>query len=383
MLFKQSIGKFALSAAIVWFNAAAFMGLRTFYYNRKHKSFRDCRLLHIYCRLMGVLFFVLYPISIVVYMEDFKDQKLGVTDYARISTYIGSWLLNTAIIYNQPKSSCAIYNRAKVLYESVMSNEHAAADNANFNNVNCVTKCLLKTAMLAVGFLIVNIQKFAFRMESKLDPFGWILLTYLFLPNFITTITSHEFYVAATFCLFIVTRNNEQVEAIDGSVSSCQAQRLKISSRNYVELHELFRQFNGVYAKYILCILGFCFFNVVYEVSKCICLSLSRLFLAPCFSSTLFSSTFQWQSRWRFQLIRFLRVSQSPKRCCTFPKSTQQSTFTINCTTRPKSVQRFSIGYQMVNRPGTWKSIRFSCFTDNSQCLFAACFTSTTHFSIP
>lgn len=257
-------------------------GLTTFYYCRRHKSFVDSKVLSRYCKFMGLLFFVLYPTAVLTLLVEFENELNGVTDMARNSVYVGSWLLCTLIFVNQTAystASCNVYNRAGALYIAMTKNQYER----DIDSLNFAAKCVLKTCVLAIGFLAVNIAKYYYRVKT-LSALETVLFIYLFLPSFIILLASNRFYVATTFCMYLIMKTNSRIKAVEegyrgiiamGKVSvfartlpKMAAERIDELAANHTKLHQLFIDFHDMYAKYIVLILGFCFINVVFEVDR-------------------------------------------------------------------------------------------------------------------
>lgn len=286
MKLKLKLQNLFLLILVLFFNIGTILGLTTFYYSKHRKSFINSKLLNGYCWLFAFLFMVIYPIAFYIMLDDFKKESRSVTDLARNSTYIGNWMLCTIIYFNQTSDtikSCDVYNRACIMFKKMIKDQHDASPISDVNfNLNYTFKCILKTSLLTVGFFFINILKFSFRVDGTLTIFEWILLIYLFLPSFIIILSSSRFYVATTYFLYLVMKNNQQIEA---TIEACRglmlmsniygdkvyeyaAARLNDSSRHYSQLQQIFVDFNRLYAKYIVLILGFCITNVVFEVRQ-------------------------------------------------------------------------------------------------------------------
>lgn len=96
------------------------------------------------------------------------------------------------------------------------------------------------------------------------------------------TMASNRFYVATAFILYLVIKNNNDVKLVDEeyrglnemrkispyfkNLSKMAASRINFLAIIHSDLHQLFVDFNTLYAKYIMLILGFCFVNIVFEV---------------------------------------------------------------------------------------------------------------------
>lgn len=286
---QERLQRVLLHIVFLSFNVATLFGLSTFYYSETHKSFVDSKFLSRYCKFMGLAFFFLYPSSVLFHLVDLKADSVGVTDLARNSVLIGNWLMCTMICFNQTSysvESCSLYNQAVALYVDIAGNQCKTFHNdgdINFK-LNLSAKCVLKTCFLAFGFLFVNIGKYCYRIESRMSLFELVLFIYLFVPSFIMILASNRFYVATTFCLYLIMRINNGITAVDEgyrglskmrkvsvfsrkiNLSRTVADEINISARNYAKLHQLFIDFSAIYVKYILFILGFCFTNIVFEV---------------------------------------------------------------------------------------------------------------------
>jgi 7tm Chemosensory receptor len=261
--------------------AATVFGLTTFHYSKRHKSFVDSGFLNRYCKFMGLSFFVMYPFSFLSFVVDI--QTGGVTELAKNSVFVGSWLLCTLIFANQTSyasETCELYNRAAALYADITNNQ----DNDNFK-LRLSTKCVFKTCSLALGFLAVNICKFRrFAVERRLSLLQCVLFLYLFVPSFVMILASNRFYVATTFCLYLMMRINNSIgaagEGYKGlkelrSISIFSRRALKMTSArinalamSHAALHQLFVDFHAIYANKIVLILGFFFTNFVFEVGN-------------------------------------------------------------------------------------------------------------------
>lgn len=145
-----------------------------------------------------------------------------------------------------------------------------------------IAKCAMKTSLLLVGFALVNNSKFSYIINESFTIFQFILFLNFFFPSFIITMASNKFYVATSFILYLVNENNKNIKrVVDGcrgisemrrisvyyqDLSKIAAARINFLAIIHSDLHQLFVDFNMVYAKYIMLILGFCFVNVVFEV---------------------------------------------------------------------------------------------------------------------
>lgn len=288
MTWKEQLQSVLLHIVSILFNVGTVFGLTTFYYNEKHKSFIDSKFLIRYSKFVGLAFFVLYPLSVVIHLIDHNAKTVGVTDLARNSVFIGTWLLCSLIIFNQTSNStasCSLYNQAGALYIDITGNQCKRSRNDDINfKLNLSAKCVLKTCFLALGFLLVNIGKFSFYFKARSSVWEIVLLIFLFVPSFVMILASNRFYAATTFCLYLIMQINNGIKAVDEgcrglkvmgkisiftrkmNLSRTVADKINISARNYAKLHQLFIDFNTIYAKYILLILGFCFTNIVLEV---------------------------------------------------------------------------------------------------------------------
>ena len=287
MSLKQRLQKVLLQIILIVFNIGIVFGLSTFYFSKSHKSFVDCKFLSRYCKFMGLAFFLFYPLSVLTLLANFSFESMGITDLARNSVYIGNWLLCTLIFFNQTSyssESCNLYNQAGALYSEITKNQYQSFRNDDVDLfANLSAKCVLKTCFLALGFFLINIGKYYFRFESRLSLLEAMLFIYLFVPGFIMVLASNRFYVATTFCLYLIIKINNNIESVGEGHQEINVMRKisemskrKLSKRttdkinnfakNYMNLHKLFLSFNGIYSKYIVLVLGFCFVNVVFEV---------------------------------------------------------------------------------------------------------------------
>jgi hypothetical protein len=205
----------------------------------------------------------------------------GITDIARSGVFLCNWLLCTLIIVNQTSNSSTsreIYNRAMVLYVDTMKNQFTIDD----TRFAFIVKCAMKTSLLLVGFFIVNKSKYTYIINEPPETFEIVLSSLLFFPSFIMTMASNKFYVATSFILYLVNKNNKNIKEVDvgcqgiyemrkislyfGRLPKIAAARINFLAIIHSDLHQLFVDFNMVYAKYIVLILSFCFVNVVFEV---------------------------------------------------------------------------------------------------------------------
>lgn len=309
MTFKANLQIVVLHAIFQIFNIGTVFGLTTFYYSGKHKLFFESKFLRRYSKFIAITFIIFYPMSVLKLLINFDDEKSGVTDFARNSVFVGNWLMCTLIYMNHvtsPSIYSNLYNRANAIFIDITSN----CCNGD-SELNLSAKCALKTIILAIGFLFVNIGKFHYRADSRSTIFEKFLFGYLFMPSLLITLTSNRFYVAANFFLYLVTRfNNSVTEMFEGfqglhnmkgiSVLSNQitrltCERIRKLSINYANLHQLFLDFHKVYEKYIVLILGFSFLNVVFEVSSmkiCPMKPTEHLMICNILSTFSYSSTF-------------------------------------------------------------------------------------------
>lgn len=280
MKWKKNLLSVLLKLNVVLFGLGSVFGLTNFYYSTNKKIFVEHKNLNRFCKLMGLAFFVLYPTSFIILLDDFHYKSTSVTDLARNSIYIDNWIICSLIFVNQisyPTESCDIYNRARALYLDIYNN-----DNIDFK-LNFSAKCVFKSCFLVIGFFLVNITKFYYLVAKFSSVFHFVLLIYLFFPSFIMFLTSNRFYVAASFFSYLIMKNNDDIEtagegyrgimeirkmSVDaGQLSMITAEKIKTLAKNHAQLHQLFVDFNAMFAKYIVLILGLCVINVVFEVN--------------------------------------------------------------------------------------------------------------------
>lgn len=281
MTWQRRLQDVLLQIILLVFHTTTVFGLTTFYYSQQHKSFVDSGFLNRYCKFMGLCFFVLYPFSCFSFVVDINEAS-GVTDRAKHIVFVGSWLLCTLIFANQTSfssESCELYNRAAALCADITNNQSESSPNDDDFKLHLSAKCVLKTCFLALGFLVVNLAKFLpHAAESDFSP----LLLYLFVPSFVMIFTSNRFHVATTFCLYLMMRINNNIEAAGEGYRGLRemakvsifarralvttSARINALARSHAALHQLFIDFHAIYANNIVLILGFCFMNVVFEV---------------------------------------------------------------------------------------------------------------------
>lgn len=284
MTWQKILQNIFVSSIFLIFNIATIFGLTTIYFSEKHKSFVESKFLTRYCKFMGFAFVVLYPVSILTQLVDFEMEREGVTGIVKNSVFVGNWLLCSLIFLNQTfysTESCKLYNQAGALFLEIVKNQCGTfPDDVNFE-LSFSAKCVLKTCFLAVGFLFVNIGKFYFRIE-RMTTFEYVLFIYLFVPSFVMILASNRFYVATTFCLYLIMKINNSIKAsgegyrgiremgklsvLSKNLSSILVDSISRNAKSYANVHQLFIDFNSIYVKYIVSILGFCFMNVVFEV---------------------------------------------------------------------------------------------------------------------
>lgn len=275
---KKSLFGLLLHTSSFLFNLGTALGLTTFYYSKRHKSFVDSKFLHRYSKLMALAFFFTYPLAVGWLIPGIYSEKTSITDLIRNSAFIGNWVICTILILtNQTAHSskcCNLYNQAVTLYMEIARNECKPNRDSNCM-LSLFAKCFMKTVILAVGFSIVNIIKFSYNFDKPFSIFGVLMLFFLYIPSFIMILVSNKFYAATTFCLFLIMRINNGISALsDGcrgvaamGKTSTTATKVSEAARNYAKLHQLFVDFNSLFSKHILLILGFCFMNVLFEVS--------------------------------------------------------------------------------------------------------------------
>lgn len=283
-MWRPQLLRASLNANYFYFNLSTFFGLTTFYFSRKHKRFCDSSFLNKYSTFMAISFFVLYPVAVVVLLKEFgMNSEMGITDITRNSVYIGNWLMCALIFGNQAKhaiESCNLYNQAGALYIDTAEKSKANVD----GKLKYSAKCALKTCILTIGFLHVNLAKFYSRSDDRFSIFECLLFIYLFVPSFIMVLASNRICVATTFCSFLIMEiegsikrlsfeferkvSNRHVLKLSREISAVSAGKLSALSESYARLHRIFVDFNFLYAKCTLFILGICFMNVVFEVSS-------------------------------------------------------------------------------------------------------------------
>jgi hypothetical protein len=281
MAWRTRVQDVLLRIILLVHGVATVFGLTTFHYSQRHKSFVDSGFLNRYCKFMGLSFFVMYPFSVFSFAVDIH-QTSGVTELAKNSVFLGSWLLCTLIFANQTSyasETCELYNRAAALYFDITNNQA----NDNFK-LRLSAKCVFKTCSLALGFLAVNIGKFHHFAGTRFSLLRCVLFPYLFVPSFVMILASNRFYVATTFCLYLMMRINNSIGAAgEGYRGLKELRRISIFSRralkttsarinalarSHAALHQLFIDFHAIYANKIVLILGFFFTNLVFEVGN-------------------------------------------------------------------------------------------------------------------
>lgn len=285
MTWRRSLLRVSLGAIFAIHCLGAAVGLTTFYYCSRNKSFVDSAGLNRYCKFMGLAFFALYPVALILLTKENFSMK-EVTSVARSFVFIGNWCLCTLIYMNQTSyssASCKAYNRARALLVDIMKNQYhnPYRDDVGLR-LSLAAKCVFKTGILASGFTLVNFAKFSYWLKPEHSFFDLILFVMLFLPSLVMILASNRFYVATSFTLYLITTTNVDLRAVaDGyrgligmsrispyARNSCRMASDKIdrSSRHLSTLHQLFVGFHDMFGKYIVVILGFCFMNVVFEV---------------------------------------------------------------------------------------------------------------------
>lgn len=275
-----------LRAIIVIHGMGTALGLTTFYYCRRRKSFVDSAKLNRYCKFMGLAFFALYPMAILGLLEEGRKGGGGITEFARSIVFFGNWLLSALIYANQTSystASCDVYNRAQALLVDMVENQYESfyRDDVALR-LSLAAQCVLKTGILATGFVLVNIAKFHYRAAPGLSPLEHLLFFVLFVPSIVMILASNRFHVATTFTLYLVVKSNEDLRAVaDGYRGLIAMRRISVNARNLFgmaadridrlsrhrsALHQVFVDFHSMYGKYIVVILGHSFVNVVFEV---------------------------------------------------------------------------------------------------------------------
>ena len=282
MTYKRKFQNFLLLVLVLYANVTTLLGLTPFYYSRKHRMFVEHIWLSFYCLIMSWIFFIFYPVSFLYLLPNFQTDYTSVTDYAKNSTYIFNFVFCTIIYFLQLKSASKckdVLNRAIMIFQEIAATQND--EHLSFN-VKILLKCVLRTLIPLIGFFFVNIQKYYIRMEPNMSIIEFLLMVYLFLPSLIISFSSNRFYVASTFSLYLLSKNNSQIEAIEEGCKGIQSmgkmsvyklrlyrtvtQSVNIVTKNYASLHQIFIDFNQVYSQNILMILGFCFMNIVYEL---------------------------------------------------------------------------------------------------------------------
>lgn len=286
MSWKRSLFGVLLRAIIIIHGMGTALGLTTFYYCRRRKSFVDSAKLNRYCKFMGLAFFTLYPIAIVKLLDEGRKHEGGITDFARSTVFIGNWLMLALIYANQTSystASCDVYNRAQALLVDIVENQYESfyRDDVELR-LSLAAQCVLKTGILATGFVLVNIAKFHYRAALSLSCFEHLLFFVLFVPSIVMSLASNRFHVATTFTLYLVMKSSEGLRAVaDGYRGLIAMRRISVDAKNLFRmaadkidrlsrhrsaLHQVFVDFHTMYGKYIVVILGHSFVNVVFEV---------------------------------------------------------------------------------------------------------------------
>lgn len=321
MSWKRSLLGVLLRAIAGIHGMGTALGLTTFYYCRRRKSFVDSPKLNRYCRFMGLAFFTIYPIAIVLLLHEGQKREGGITDFARSIVFLGNWLLSALIYANQTSystASCDVYNRAQALFVDIMENQYQSfyRDDVQLQ-LSLAAQCVLKTGLLATGFFVVNLSKFYYLIESGLTLFEHLLASVLFVPSIVMVLASNRFYVATTFTLYLIMKTDESLRAVsEGYRGLIAMRRISVHARNLFRmaadtidrlsrhrsaLHQVFVDFHDMYGKYIVVILGHSFVNVVFEVGLAsatpIAQPLTSSFLAALLSLLeRFAIDFQWHS---------------------------------------------------------------------------------------
>jgi hypothetical protein len=143
-------------------------------------------------------------------------------------------------------------------------------------------KCVLKTLVIGLGFLIINHDKYSHVAARGLETiFGSVLYIFLYFPSLLMTVSSHRYYVGTTFVGCFLEKITDQMEKISfdlkkankfqNTLKRLHSQRTFIKNLNfltktYTELHDIFFEFNEFYGRNILLIFKFCFFNIIFEL---------------------------------------------------------------------------------------------------------------------
>ena len=288
MSWKVKLQKSFLRIIFILFNVEAFFVLSTFYYSERHKSFVVSEFLKGYCKFMAFAFFVVYPKAVyTISLNSTTEFTLnpGTEGYARISVVLANWAMCTVILANQTSTSVNLYNQASSVYVDITRNQCETLENVDIDlKLSFSAKCVFKTCFLALAFFIVNIEKYFYGTQNIRSLFATVLFIYLLVPSFVMILASNRFYVAATLSTFLIMKINNSIVAVgegykgiiemgktsifSQNLSASVVKKLGEAAGNYTKLHELFDEFNQMYAKNMILILAFCFINLVFEVIR-------------------------------------------------------------------------------------------------------------------
>ena len=158
MTYKRKFQSLLLIILVLYSNVTTLLGLTPFYYSHKQRKFVENKWLSSYCLLMSWIFFIAYPISFLYMLPDFYNDYHSITDYAKNSTFIFNCVFCSMIYFlqlNSASESKDVLNRSIVIFKEIAATQNDK--HLNFN-IKILSKCVLRTLVLLIGFFLINIQ---------------------------------------------------------------------------------------------------------------------------------------------------------------------------------------------------------------------------------
>lgn len=234
-------------------------GLSDFAYRNKR-----LKVLTLLSFAMKVFYIIVYPVSCYEILGGLLTQHSGVTMLARNVTFLFNWLLLVLIFASELFINNQAFGEITQLCCRLIELQSLG------DNLILVTRFTLKATILFIGVFQTSYQKYTLKMKTNLTSLENVMLSLVFLPFVILTLTSNRIYVANTIIKHCLIQNAAKVKtpAINSKT------RIELSTINYRRLHRIFLEFNKSNQINLLVVLGFCTLNIVYEV-RSLCFGLS------------------------------------------------------------------------------------------------------------
>jgi hypothetical protein len=279
MSWRKRCHDFCVRVIFVMHKSTAIWGLSTFFYSHEHKSFVEIKFLKLYSKLSALTFCILFPYVLhYCHILQFSTNANRIECIFLIITWFLSTFTFTHTCYSD--ESLKVYNRAVALHFELDKFKRKQTF-----KLEIVVQCAIRTFTLASGFLLLKVCKICL-IPSVRDPslLQSLFIFYLYMPSFMMIFASNYFHIALMFCLHLLISLNESIYSVsEGCRGLRELKNISIFSRralfaapdqiksiesNYAMLHQIFVDFNRMFAKYVIVILAFWILIAIVNVSR-------------------------------------------------------------------------------------------------------------------